>query len=170
MFFGKKKNEVAVVQLNELTNMDEINELSLVEVKDEKVINRIVSAVPGAAQMVGNAVVAAEATGVAQAGVFQAILPSGAQLVNSQATEGAVRGFFQQGGKIAGQAEFMAVDGAMDKIAAMNIANVAMGAASLVVGQYYMNQINAELGAISDSISKLEKFYKNEYKLSLIHI
>lgn len=65
MFFGKKKNEVAVVQLNELTNMDEINELSLVEVKDEKVINRIVSAVPGAAQMVGNAVVAAEATGVA---------------------------------------------------------------------------------------------------------
>lgn len=35
----------------------------------------------------------------------------GAQLVSSQATEGAVRGFFRHGGKIAGQAEFMAVDG-----------------------------------------------------------
>lgn len=168
MLFGKKKNEVAVVKLNELAPTEEINELQLVEIKDEKVINRIVRAVPEAAMMVGNAAVAAEAAGVAQAGVFQAILPSGAQLVNSQATEGAVRGFFQQGGKIAGQAEFMAVDGAMDKIAAMNIANAAMGAASLVVGQYYMKQINAELGAISDSISKLEKFYKNEYKSRVI--
>lgn len=167
MFF-KKKNEIAVIQMNELAPAEEINELALVEIKDEKVINRIFSVVPGAAQVVGNAAVAAEAAGVAQAGVFQAILPSGAQLVNSQATEGAVRGFFQQGGKIAGQAEFMAVDGAMDKIAAMNIANAAMGVASLVVGQYYMNQINAELGAISDSISKLEKFYKNEYKSRVI--
>lgn len=167
MFF-KKKNELTVVKMNELAPTEEINELDLVEIKDEKVINRIVSAIPGAAQMVGNAAVAAEAAGVAQAGVFQAILPCGAHLVNSQATEGAVRGFFQQGGKIAGQAEFMAVDGAMEKIAAMNIANAAMGAASLVVGQYYMKQINAELGAISEGISKLESFYKNEYKSRVI--
>lgn len=103
MFF-KKKNELAVVKMNELAPTEEINELDLVEIRDEKVINRIVSAVPGAAQMVGNAAVATKTIGVAQAGVFQAILPSGAQLVNSQVTEGAVRGFFQQGGKIAGQA------------------------------------------------------------------
>ncbi len=168
MLFGKKKNEVAVVQLNELAPTEELNELSLVEIKDEKVINRIVSAVPGSAQMIGNAVAAGEAIGAANAGVFKAMLPSGASLVNSKTTEGAVRGFFQEGGKIAGQAEFMAADGAMEKIAAMNVANVAMGAAALVVGQYYMKQINAELATISDGISKLQDFQKNEYKSKVL--
>ena len=165
MFFRKKKNEIVVVSLNELATTDEIDSLALVEIKDEKVINRIVSAVPGAAQVVGNAVAAAEAAGVANAGAYIAKLPnSAATLAKSKATEGAFRGFVQEGGKIAGQAEFVAVDGAMEKIAAMNVANAAMGAASLVVGQYYMQQINAELSAINDGISKIQDFLQDNYK------
>ena len=165
MFFRKKKNEIVVVSLNELATTDEIDNLALVEIKDEKVINRIVSAVPGAAQVVGNAVAAAEAAGVANAGAYIAKLPnSAATLAKSKATEGAFRGFVQEGGKIAGQAEFVAVDGAMEKIAAMNVANAAMGAASLVVGQYYMQQINAELSAINDGISKIQDFLQDNYK------
>ncbi|QFJ53378.1 hypothetical protein [Pseudobutyrivibrio xylanivorans] len=168
MIFRKKKNEIAVVELKELVTTDEFNELSLVEIKDEKVISRIVSAVPGAAQVVGNTVVAAEAAGLANSGVYQAILPSGAKLVNSKATEGAVRGMFREGGKIAGNADFVSVDGAMKNIAAVNVANAAMGAASLVVGQYYMQQINAELNAISDGISRLQDYQKNEYKSKVL--
>ena len=164
MFLVKK----TLVRLNELTNTYEINGPSLVEIKDKKVINRIISVVPEVAQIVGNVAVGAMAAGMSKKGVFQAILPSGAQLVNSKTTEGAVRGFFRNKGKIAGQAEFMPVNESMDKIAAMNIANAAMGAAALVVGQYYMKQINAELESINDSISRLEKFYKNEYKSRVI--
>ncbi|MBP3199684.1 MAG: hypothetical protein J6N21_22180, partial [Butyrivibrio sp.] len=52
----------------------------------------------------------------------------------------------------------------MEKIAAMNVANAAMGAASLVVGQYYMQQINAELSAINDGISKIQDFLQDNYK------
>ena len=34
----------------------------------------------------------------------------------------------------------------------------------MVVGQYYMTQINAELGLISESISKVSDFQDNEYR------
>ena len=34
----------------------------------------------------------------------------------------------------------------------------------MVVGQYYMTQINAELGAISDGISEIQNFQDNEYR------
>lgn len=40
----------------------------------------------------------------------------------------------------------------------------AMGVASMIVGQYYMTQINAELGVISDGISQIQNFQDNEYR------
>ena len=43
-------------------------------------------------------------------------------------------------------------------------AAAAMGVASMVVGQYYMTQINAELGAISDGITQIQDFQDNEYR------
>lgn len=39
-----------------------------------------------------------------------------------------------------------------------------IGVASMVVGQYYMSQINAELGEISDDISQIQDFQDNEYR------
>ena len=39
-----------------------------------------------------------------------------------------------------------------------------MGVASMIVGQYYMTQINAELGVISDGISQIQNFQDNEYR------
>ena len=39
-----------------------------------------------------------------------------------------------------------------------------MGVASMVVGQYYMTQINAELGEISNGISQIQDFQDNEYR------
>lgn len=42
-------------------------------------------------------------------------------------------------------------------------ATVAFEVASVVVGQYYMTQINAELDAISDGISEIQNFQDNEY-------
>lgn len=45
-----------------------------------------------------------------------------------------------------------------------NTAAAAMGVASMVVGQYYMTKINAELGEISDGISKIVDFQDNEFR------
>lgn len=106
----------------------------------------------------------AEGMQLANQGVYQAILPAGAKLVNSKDMEGAVRGFFRNKKGIAGQANWMNADSAVNKIAAANIANAAMGAAALVVGQYYMKQINDELADMNSNISKLANFQMAEYK------
>lgn len=166
--FGKKgKNEITV-KLNELPALTEQEQFSLVEIEDKNVISRIMSAVPEAAKVVANSAVAAEGLQLAKSGVYMAKLPSGAQLVKSQEMQGAVRGFFKSGSTIKGQANFLSVDGTMEKIAQMNLANVAMGAASMVVGQYYMKQINTELLSVNNGISKLTDFQDNEYKSKVL--
>lgn len=160
--FGKKNElQVHVEQLPELL---EDNELSLVEIKDEKVINRIISVVPSLAQAGLNAGAVAQGIQLANQGVYKAILPAGAKLVNSQSMEGAVKGFFREGKGIRGHADWMSVDGTVNKIASVNIANAAMGAAALVVGQYYMGQISSELSKLNGSISKLADYQMAEYK------
>lgn len=45
-----------------------------------------------------------------------------------------------------------------------NTASAAMGVAAMVVGQYYMEQINNQLGEINDGISKISDFQDNEYR------
>lgn len=80
--------------------------------------------------------------------------------------EGAVRGSYREvANSIKGQANWVAVDnGAANKLAALNVTNVAMSVASMVVGQYYMSQINDQLEGISDGISRIADFQDNEYK------
>lgn len=160
--FGKK-NELQV-QVEQLPDVFEDNGLALVKIEDDKVINRIISAVPQLAQAGVNVGAVAEGMQLANQGVYQAILPAGAKLVNSKDMEGAVRGFFRNKKGIAGQANWMNADSAVNKIAAANIANAAMGAAALVVGQYYMKQINGELADMNSNISKLANFQMAEYK------
>lgn len=166
--FGKKSKNEIVVRLDELPALTEQEQCNLVEIEDKNVISRIMSAVPEAAKVVANSAVAVEGLQIVKSGVYMAKLPSGAQLVKSQEMQGAVRGFFQSGSTIKGQANFLAVDGTMEKIAQMNLANVAMGAASMVVGQYYMKQINTELLAVNNGLSRIADFQDNEYKSKVL--
>lgn len=76
--FGKK-NELQV-HVEQLPEILEDNELSLVEIKDEKVINRIISVVPSLAQAGLNAGAVAQGIQLANQGVYKAILPAGAKL------------------------------------------------------------------------------------------
>lgn len=166
--FGRKKKKEIAVRLEELPALTEQEQFNLVEIEDKNVISRITSAVPEAIQALANTAIAAEGMQLANAGVYIAKLPSGAQLVKSQEMQNAVRGFYKNGAAIKGQANFLAADGTMEKISSMNLANVAMGAASLVVGQYYMKQINAELLEMNNGISKISEFQDNEYKSKVL--
>lgn len=47
---------------------------------------------------------------------------------------------------------------------AANVASSAMNVGSMIVGQYYMTQINNELESISSNISQIIDFQNNEYK------
>ncbi|MDD4509586.1 MAG: hypothetical protein PHY23_01515 [Oscillospiraceae bacterium] len=79
-------------------------------------------------------------------------------MTDSKGMAGVVRGFHRGTDEIRGHANLVAVE------AQKGTAAAAMGVASMVVGQYYMIQMNAELGQISDGISKISDFQDNEYR------
>ena len=136
----------------------------LTEITDSKVLARINQLVPNLAQagnVANNAVQAAQAHGEV---LYRAIIPSGAKLANSRDMAGAARGFFHGADGIQGHANLVAVEAQKGATAAANTAATAMGVASIVVGQYYMAQINSELEKIGNSISKVSDFQDNEYR------
>lgn len=132
---------------------------SLVEIKDNTILARIDSLIPGMAQAGVSTANAVRAGGET---VYRAIIPAGTKLTNSKAMEGAVRGIYHGADGIQGHANLVAVNQTASTVA--NTAAAAMSVASMVVGQYYMTQINAELGEISDGIEKISSFQDNEYK------
>ena len=141
------------------------DESKLIEITDSKVLAHVNNLLPGLAQA-GNAVNnVAQAVQTANGEVlYRAIIPAGAKLTNSKAMEGAVRGFYRGVDGIQGHANLVAVETQKGASIVANSVAAAMGVASMVVGQYYMTQINAELGAINDQISQIADFQDNEYR------
>lgn len=141
------------------------DEAKLVEITDSKVLAYVNNLVPGLAQTANAVNNAAQAVQAANGEVlYRAVIPAGAKLTNSKAMEGAVRGIYHGADGIKGHADFVAVEAQKGTAVVSNTAAAAMGVASMVVGRYYMTQINAELGEISDGISQIQDFQDNEYR------
>jgi len=151
-------NELAV-QLEMLPAESFDDNSSLIEIKDSAVLARIDSLIPGLAQ---SGVGAANAVRAGGETVYKAIIPAGTKLANSNSMDGAVRGFYRGADGIQGHANLVAVNQTASKVA--NTAAAAMGVASVVVGQYYMTQINTELNEISEGIERIALFQDDEYK------
>lgn len=152
-------NQEIAILLEQLPTETAIDESKLMEITDSKVLGRINNLIPEifkAGTAAGNVV-----KGGGQV-LYQAIIPAGAKLTESKDMAGAVRGIYHGADGIGGHANLVAANNAAN--VAANAAASAMGVASIVVGQYYMTQINSELSAISDSISKVAGFLNNEYK------
>ena len=166
-----KKNELPV-RFEEVTALSEVDDSKLVEVKDNNLLARIDSVVPGAAQAVANsgAVKAYHEAAESAGQLYKAIIPKGAVLDKSRAMEGAVRGSYRNvPGSIKGNANWVAVDNkAAEGLAKVGSATAIMNVASMVVGQYYMTQINDQLGSINASIDKIADFQETEYKSKVL--
>jgi len=141
-----------------------IGEDKLIEITDSKVLAHVNQLIPGLAQVANAANNAVQATRTSGEVLYRAIIPAGAKLANSKATEGAVRGIYHGANGISGHADWMAVKAQNGAAIAANTAAAAMGVASMVVGQYYMAQINDQLSKISEGISKISDFQDNEYR------
>lgn len=155
------------VQFESISALTEEEQAALVEIKDPKLLARIDNVIPNAFQAAANVgAVNQYHNAVKSAGqLYQAIIPQGAVLSKSKATEGAVRGFFHGPDGIRGHADLMAVDSNMgSSLATLGAANAVFGVASLVVGQYYMTQINSQLNEITDEISKISGFQVKEFQ------
>ena len=160
------------IKFEDLSALTEIEAASLVEVKDKQLLARIDNVIPGTLQAIAHAGAVNNYHQAAKnAGqLYQAIVPKGAHLLNSRAMDGAVRGAFQ-GPNGLGQANFIPIDGNMgDGLAAMNVTSGVMAIASMVVGQYYMTQINDQLGDINKELDKLSSFQDKEFMAKIYAI
>lgn len=144
----------------EMLSADSIkDESALVEIKDSKVLARIDSTIP---QFTRAGATVANATKDNAETLYRVIIPNGAKLTKSRDMKGAVRGFYRGSKNIRGHANLVEVEKAGTNVA--NVAAGAMDVASMVVGQYYMAQINAELGEINENVKRIESFQDNEFK------
>ena len=156
--------EELVIQMEMLPAEAIADQSRLVEITDSKVLMHVNNLVPGLAQagnVANNTVQAVQANGEV---LYRAIIPAGANLTNSKAMEGAVRGIYHGADGIKGHTNLVAVEAKKGTAVVANTVAAAIGVASMVVGQYYMTQINTELGEISDGISKILYFQDNEYR------
>lgn len=159
-----QKIDELIIPMEMLPAEEISDESKLVEITDSKVLAHVNNLVPGLAQASVAGLNAVQAAKAGNEVLYRAIIPAGAKLTNSRATEGAVRGFYQGAGGIQGHADLVAVQAQKGTAVVANTAAAAMGVASMVVGQYYMTQINAEIDEISDGISKITDFQDNEFR------
>ena len=161
MINGKKeknklaKNEPGLVRIEDLPALSPEEESRLMEV-DKRTLARIDGIVPGTLQLIANRSLKPSGP------VFQTINLGNAKLMSSREIPGAFRGtIIGERGKISGQANFKDISGKMN---VANGVNAAMGIAAMVVGQYYMTQINDQLKTISDDIAKISGFLDTQYR------
>lgn len=108
---------------------------------------------------------ASEVAEKAGSGAYQVIMQSGQSLMHSKNGENLYKGITQAAGHrgIAGSADLKPINSTASELAAKTgaVAGV-MAVASMVVGQYYMTEINGKLESISESIDDIKNFQKTE--------
>ena len=169
---SRKRHEI-VIPLEPLPADTQIDTSKLIEITDKKLISRIAHIVPNMLPVLTSAGTASTLSKVAslakQGDLFRVILPQGGELVKSKSMPGAFRGVAWVNDKLHGGTNLVkeTIDVSNVEVAA-NVASSVFSVASLVVGLYYMDQIDSRLGAISDQLSQIADFQNNEYKSKII--
>lgn len=158
---SQDSNLIAFQSIDALTPEEENR---LIPVKGKMVVQRVVDAIPKTGQVAVNAANAAKAADLVNNGIYRAIIPQGAVLDKSRAMEGAFRGSYREvANSIQGNANWVPVDRSVGQLQAASVANAAMGAASMVVGQYYMSQISSQLETVNSNISAITQHLDDDY-------
>lgn len=144
-------------------NTEDFNKMnSLVEIKDSKVLGHINNLVPELAKTSNTINNAKKATEV----LYQAIIPKGTKLCDSTEIKGTVRGMYLGDKGIKGHANLVAVDNS--KNAMRNAMASGLNATSMVVGQYYMAQIDSKLEKISNELSDIKEQQSSEFRGKIV--
>lgn len=98
----------------------------------------------------------------------EVIMPSGVDLVNSKEMLGAYRGFFKGADGLSGHANLVPVELGSKLGNVMGTVSSVMNVASIMVGQYYMSEINSRLQSIENDIKNISNFQKNEFESKII--
>lgn len=140
------------VRFEELSALTEAEAAALVEIKDPRLLAKIDNALSGTLQILGNVGALEEYREAVKAAgkLYRAILP-----------KGSLRGMHG----IKTPAKLVPVEGNLGSgLAAMNVASAGMSASAMVVGMYYMKQVNDQLGQIGGELDRIAAFQDREYQ------
>ena len=140
------------VRFEELSALTEAEAAALVEIKDPRLLAKIDNALSGTLQILGNVGALEEYREAVKAAgkLYRAILP-----------KGSLRGMHG----IKTPANLVPVEGSpVSGLAAMNVASAGMSASAMVVGMYYMKQVNDQLGQIGGELDRIAAFQDREYQ------
>lgn len=145
LFHKKKDANEAEIVFEPYLPSPEFEQRPLIEIKDESTLSLISRAAPGLGKLAMNS----------GASVYRAVIP---QAVTLNAASVAT--------SVYASAPAIAQTGPLAN--PVSVANVAIAVVSMVVGQYYLLQINKRLGAITESVSRIASFQDNQYKAHLM--
>ena len=178
-FFKKKKKDDsklpvqekqnAIVKFEPLPPTVVVDDAKLVPIKESRLVARVADIAPSFLQVAQTSKIVKDTKDIVSGAetLYRAIIPKGANLMDSKALVGAKRGgYIDIHGNI-GQANLVVanegLDAAVQKVAQNQVASSVFNVASMVVGQYYMTQINGELDKIASSVDRISNFQNSEY-------
>lgn len=133
-----------------------LDEKPIHEILDQNVVAKLDSLVPQIVQNFNNPL----KNLVKEGNIYQVIIPNGAKLYDSKELQGAFRGGYKINNKLAGQANLIP----MDVNTISNTVAEVMNISSMVVGQYYMAQIDTKMAEMQEGIDKIYDFQQTEFK------
>lgn len=133
-----------------------LDEKPIHEILDQNVIAKLDSLVPQIVQNFNNPL----KNLVKEGNIYQVIIPNGAKLYDSKDLQGAFRGGYKINNKLAGQANLIPVDANTISNTVAEVMNIS----SMVVGQYYMAQIDTKMAEMQEGIDKIYDFQQTEFK------
>lgn len=159
---SQNSSDNAMITVTRLPSNYHADPAKMIAITDQRIIARITDAIPDLAQAGLQAQTAARYGGKA---LFEAILPPGADLKPHLK---AGKDMFYGAGKAADGKDIFPDFHKLGPVnSATQIAAAAMNVASIVVGQYYMSQIDGELKAIKGTMQQLLNFQMDEYRSNI---
>lgn len=159
---SQNSSDNAMITVTRLPSNYHADPAKMIAITDHRIIARITDAIPDLAQAGLQAQTAARYGGKA---LFEAILPPGADLKPHLK---AGKDMFYGAGKAADGKDIFPDFHKLGPVnSATQIAAAAMNVASIVVGQYYMSQIDGELKAIKGTMQQLLNFQMDEYRSNI---
>ena len=148
------------VVLESLPTTFDITQGHLVEITEPSVLARI-DAVISAASIAGTNI--AKVVGSTGETLYKVVLKNGGQLVDSRTVAGAKRAMTMGKNGIAEHANLLeATPSKLGKVA--NVGATVFSVASIIVGQYYMQQIDTKIGAIADELKGIASTLDIQYR------
>lgn len=163
--------DIPIIPVEKLPSNVKVKENLLHEIANSNIITSLSSLSPAIVNVLGKTQTINTTTTTKMAGDFyQVILKNGGELAKSKNMRNARRAFTQDSKGIKEHANLVKINPKTTKevtkttkMATSATANI-MNVASLIVGQYYMSEVNSKLEDMNKSITEISDYQKREFK------